>query len=213
MEVRRFCINRYMKYIIYKTTNIIDGKYYIGCHCTDDENDSYLGSGKHLTSAIKKYGRENFVKEVLYVFEHKQDMFNKEKEIVNEEFVNNPVTYNLKIGGSGGNPGIVGAFTGRKHSFETIEKIRKAALEQITSEKKRQKLSSNNWAKIDPIKHKEHVSKINKGIPKSESHKEKLREINLGIKHNIISCPHCGKEGGERAIKRWHFKNCKNISP
>jgi len=212
MAVQRFCINKCMKYIIYKTTNILDRKYYVGCHCTEDENDNYLGSGKHLNYAIKKYGRENFVKEVLHIFENKQDMFDKEKEIVSKDFVNDPMTYNLKVGGSGGNPGIIGAFTGRKHSKITKEKQRIASLAQVTTEEKRIKLSLNNWAKKDPDAHKEHVSKINKGISKSQSHKEKLRESNLGIKHKITSCPHCGKEGGERAIKRWHFDNCKNIS-
>jgi hypothetical protein len=201
-----------MKYIIYKTINILNGKYYIGCHCSEDENDRYLGSGKHLKSAIRKYGKENFFKEVLYVFENRQDMFDKEKEIVSKEFISDPLTYNLKVGGSGGNPGIVGAFKGRKHNEETKEKQRQASLKQITTNEKKQKLSSNNWAKKNPIKHKEHISKIHKGIPKSESHKQKLRECNLGVKHKTISCPHCGKEGGERAIKRWHFNNCKNIS-
>jgi hypothetical protein len=213
MAVRWFCINKCMKYLIYKTTNKLDGKYYIGCHCTENENDDYLGSGKHLTSAIKKYGRQNFVKQILYILENKQDMFNKERELVNEDLVNDPLSYNLKIGGSGGNPGIIGAFKGKTHSAATIEKIKNAALKQITTDQKRQKLSQNNWAKKDPASHKEHVIKINKNIPKSESHKEKLREINLGKKHDIISCPHCGKEGGARAMKRWHFSNCKDITP
>lgn len=199
-----------MKYIIYKTTNTLDSKYYIGCHCTENENDNYLGSGKHLNSAIKKYGKENFIKEILYIFDNKQDMFNKEKELVNEEVVKSPLSYNLKIGGSGGNPGIIGAFKGKKHTEETKEKIRNSALQQITTDQKREKLSKNNWAKKDPLRHKEHASKINKNIPKSQAHKDKLRERNLGIKHNIVICPHCGKEGGERALKRWHFNNCKN---
>lgn len=202
-----------MKYIIYKTTNKLDGKYYIGCHCTEDENDDYLGSGKHLTSAIKKYGRENFVKDILFILDNKQDMFDRERELVNEEVVKNPLSYNLKIGGSGGNPGLVGAFKGRTHSTETKEKIRKSALEQVTTDQKRQKLSQNNWSKKDPVGHKEHVTNINKNIPKSESHREKLRESNLGKKHDIISCPHCRQEGGARAMKRWHFDNCKSITP
>jgi len=201
-----------MKYIIYKTTNKTDGKYYIGCHCTTNENDEYLGSGKYLTTAIKKHGKENFIKEILHIFENKQDMFDKEKELVNEECVKDPNTYNLKIGGSGGNPGIVGAFKGKAHTVETKEKIRKAALAQVTTSQKKRKCSENNWAKTDPKKHREHVININKNIPKSESHKEKLRERNLGIKHNIISCPHCGKEGGERIMKRWHFNNCNTIT-
>ena len=39
---------------------------------------------------------------------------------------------------------------------------------------------------------------------KSAEHKEKLRIANLGKQHSLIACPQCGKQGGERAIKRWH---------
>lgn len=49
--------------IIYKTTNLINGKFYIG---RDKFNNSeYLGLGKILQSAIEKYGKENFKKEIL----------------------------------------------------------------------------------------------------------------------------------------------------
>lgn len=45
-------------YYLYKTTNLINHKYYIGVHYSEDiDNDDYLGSGKHLKSAIKKYGK------------------------------------------------------------------------------------------------------------------------------------------------------------
>ena len=51
-----------MKYfLIYKTTNIINNMEYIGKRVTEDINDSYLGSGKHLKRAIKKYGIKNFI--------------------------------------------------------------------------------------------------------------------------------------------------------
>lgn len=199
-----------MNYIIYKTTNRLNGMYYIGCHQTNDLTDGYLGSGKHLKRAIKKYGPENFNFEILHFASSKEEMFDLERSIVNESLVKDPLSYNLKIGGSGGNPGIIGAFTGKKHTLETKAKLRKAALSQIITEEKRQKCSTNNWAKRDPEAHREHASRINKGIPKTQEHREKLRQRNLGIKHNIITCPHCGKSGGERAIKRWHFDKCKN---
>ena len=89
-------------YIIYKITNTINGKTYIGKHQTTDINDSYLGSGKLLLYAISKYGRENFRKEILFVFDTADKMNNKEKELVNEQYVNDPNTYNLKVGGDGG---------------------------------------------------------------------------------------------------------------
>jgi len=90
-------------YYIYKTTNIINGKFYIGLHKSECiEKDNYLGSGKSLISAIKKHGRENFKREILYVFNTLEEASDMEAEIVNETFVKNRETYNMKTGGING---------------------------------------------------------------------------------------------------------------
>src|SRR6056297_214800 len=91
-----------MNYIIYQITNLVSGKCYVGCHQTANLDDGYFGSGKCLQHAINKYGKENFKKEVLHNFSTQEEMFEKEAEIVNEDFVNNKNTYNLKTGGFGG---------------------------------------------------------------------------------------------------------------
>jgi len=87
-------------FTIYKTTNKLNGRYYIGV--TNGRNKSYKGSGTALKTAIKKYGGNNFITETLEVFDNEEDMFNREAEIVNEDFVANPLTYNMKLGGRGG---------------------------------------------------------------------------------------------------------------
>jgi len=91
-----------MYYLIYKTTNNITGKFYIGTHKTNNKNDSYMGSGKYLNYAIMKYGIENFTKEILFEYDNPEEMFIKEAEIVDEDFLASENTYNLKKGGHGG---------------------------------------------------------------------------------------------------------------
>lgn len=91
-----------MFYIIYKTINIVNKKFYIGKHSTNNLNDSYLGSGLLLNKAIKKYGREQFERKILYIFDNYIDMTNKEKAIVNPKLLKNPRCYNLRVGGDGG---------------------------------------------------------------------------------------------------------------
>ena len=88
-----------IKYTVYKTTNNINGKIYIGCHKTYDVNDSYMGSGNNIKLAIKKYGIENFTKVVLYTFDNSVECYEKEAELVNENFVARQDTYNMHVGG------------------------------------------------------------------------------------------------------------------
>lgn len=87
-----------MYFTIYKITNKLDGKTYIGKHQTQDLDDGYMGSGKLLKRAIKKYGIENFTKEILFNFTTEEEMNAKEKELV----VLGENSYNLCEGGHGG---------------------------------------------------------------------------------------------------------------
>jgi hypothetical protein len=69
-------------YLIYKITNLVNGKIYIGAHKTRDKNDYYMGSGELIRLAIKKYGRKNFTKEILYELSSAEEMYEREKEVV-----------------------------------------------------------------------------------------------------------------------------------
>lgn len=91
-----------MFFIIYKTTNLKTGSFYIGKHRTDDLNDGYLGSGILLKRAIGKYGVDAFEREILFVCSDEEAMNLMEQQLVTEELLNNPKCYNLAIGGQGG---------------------------------------------------------------------------------------------------------------
>lgn len=91
-----------MYYTVYKITNKIDNKIYVGCHHTKDLNDGYMGSGKYIRSAIKMHGIDNFTKEILFIFDSSEEMYAKEAEIVNLKFLSEANTYNIKLGGFGG---------------------------------------------------------------------------------------------------------------
>lgn len=89
-------------YYIYKTNNLISGKFYVGMHITRNLDDNYLGSGKRLRNSIRKYGKENFKKEILEFCKDRIELKKREKEIVNEQFLQNPMCMNLQVGGGGG---------------------------------------------------------------------------------------------------------------
>ena len=81
---------------------MINNKIYIGCHITQNIDDGYMGSGKLIKLAIEKYGIEYFKKEILYDFKNQDDMYDKERELVNEIFLEREDTYNLQLGGQSG---------------------------------------------------------------------------------------------------------------
>ena len=92
-------------YIVYKTTNLINDKFYVGMHKTLDstEFDGYYGSGSVFKKALIKYGKENFVREILFEFDTLEEARLKELEIVSSDFCKEKTNYNISVGGTGGN--------------------------------------------------------------------------------------------------------------
>lgn len=104
-----------MNYVVYKTTNKVNGKIYVGVHYTNpDIFDGYIGCGMYsdksqkniksgFPAAVRKYGYCNFKREILYVYpdseEGMNDAYKKEEEIVSYDFVRRKDTYNICIGG------------------------------------------------------------------------------------------------------------------
>lgn len=93
-------MNRF--FCVYKITNLINNKIYVGIHVTSNLDDGYMGSGSLIKRAIKKYGIANFKRENLAIFDNKEDMLKMETEIVNSSFIQSDNTYNMCEGGSGG---------------------------------------------------------------------------------------------------------------
>lgn len=102
------------KYILYKTTNLINNKIYIGVHKTSKpfEFDGYLANGiwvnkpctyeqgkTKMQQAVKKYGVKNFKRETLKVFDTPEAAYKEEAIFVDESFLARPDVYNMVLGG------------------------------------------------------------------------------------------------------------------
>ena len=88
-------------HFIYKITCVLNGKYYIGVHSTSDLEDGYMGSGTILMHALKKHGKDNFKREILFQYPSRTMAFIKERELVDINVASDPESYNIAVGGNG----------------------------------------------------------------------------------------------------------------
>ena len=123
----------YAHHIVYKITNLITNKIYVGLHSTDDLDDGYMGSGVNIKQSISKYGKENFTKEIVEVFPDREQAKELERNIVTEEFITRQDTYNASLGGGGGLLRELNGMYGKTASKETRQKISENAF-RFTSE-------------------------------------------------------------------------------
>jgi len=136
-------------HIIYKTTCLVTGRYYIGMHSTDDLDDGYLGSGQVLWKSIKKYGKEQHKCEILEYFSDRKAVALREEELVNPSVLKDPLCMNLRTGGTGNYPGrpttdetrakLSASLKGKKRTDETRARMSIASRESQSREDVRAK--------------------------------------------------------------------------
>ena len=152
-----------MNHYVYKITNNINGKIYVGkrsCKCSI-EDDTYFGSGIALKSAIKKYGKENFSKTIIIICESSEEAYEIESVIVNVDFIKLEDTYNLCGGGIGAGIGEGHPMFGKrgyKHSDEAKMKISISQKGKVLSEETIAKMSTNHVGKTHSDEAKAKIS-------------------------------------------------------
>ena len=214
------------QHIIYKTTNLINGKFYIGKHSCDHLKPYYLGSGNAIRDAIKKYGRKNFIRETLFIFDNEDDCIQKEMDVVTEELTQDPLCYNISTGG----------YAGRTQADSSKKLIANAVKEEWHNNTDRKNAASlgliernaagisglHSWSdesrKIMSAKAKERwsnssykkntgaaISKALTGVKQSESH----LQSNIRAQNKTKYCKHCQQPHKIAAYGRWHGDKCK----
>ena len=134
-----------MYYYVYQITNLLNGKIYVGKHKSTKHpsKNEYYGSGKQIVAAIKKYGIENFKKEVLHYCSSLAEMADKEAEVVTEDFVRRFDTYNMHKGGNGG----WDHYHGSEMHSENSRKGGKSAAKLLNEFIAEQKTNNTQWWK------------------------------------------------------------------
>lgn len=189
-----------MFYYIYRITNKLDGSFYIGrrqCECIP-EDDPYLGSGKILNQAIKKYGKDSFYKEILELHESVEDLISAEINLVTKNLIDNKMCYNLALGGHGGYT----YYENREytHSDESRKKISASKVGKPRNDMIGNDNGKRYWT----------------GRTRSDDDKKKKSDAAIIRMKNdcnpfghVLQCPYCMKTGQKPNMKRWHFENCK----
>jgi len=169
--------------IFYKTTNSINGKFYYGIHSTNNLEDGYLGSGITMLKAIKKYGKENFTKEILADYKTRKEASEHESREVIMELVELEECYNLKTGGDSG--------FSQPVSENTRKKMRESHKDRVLSPKFLEKVGSfksgkehPNYGKKLTKEQKDFISRVNKGKSVSE---ETRKKMSIASKGRILS--------------------------
>lgn len=184
---------------VYKWTNDINGKWYIGSR-KGTPKDGYRHSSEILAKAEEKYGIENFTREILFEGDYDNDCIREiEAEYLQStDAATNPMSYN-RTNISGPNcfseetkKGIAQRMIGNDHAKGSTS-IWKGKSRGPQSEEHKKKRS---------------IAMLGKNTNKTPWHKGK--KVGPYGPMEKTTCPHCDRVGGKNAMKRYHFNNCKN---
>ena len=178
--------------IIYKITNLINNKFYVGQDIKDDPK--YFGSGKLIQLAIKKHGKENFIKETLEICTDEKQMDEREIFWIKElNATNRKIAYNICEGGRTYRTmkGENNVRFGKHHSEETKALLREKRKLQKMSEEQKQRLREKWLGEENPGKHK------------SKETIEKIKESLSKIDRTGVNSSMSGKTHSEETKKHW----------
>ena len=221
-------------HFVYKTTNLISGRFYIGRHTTKYPNGIYLGSGVALNDAINSYGRENFKKEIIEFCETKEELYIREAFWI-KELNAVEVGYNLtdkSVGGALDCDGYNNRFDElircphcNKESYNKAMMINvhfdnclqnpNLDIERFKKKKEKTKIKRDEY--LSQREEKEcpwckYKSK-NQGVLRTLHFDNCKKNPNYIDKRKDILCPYCGKIGKvQYMMERYHFDNCQ-LSP
>ncbi len=187
-------------YFIYVTTNKVNNKKYIGlCSMKKDNWESYLGSGKLLHKAIKKYGKENFERQIIQYCDTIEEAIKTERDyILDNECHLKEEWYNIAVG-----------FTtqGSKGKKQT-EKHRSVMQKLLTgvpkAESSKQKQSESRRLKIE-----QGAYSFNNHTEEQLSKVQSVGKANKGRIHKKTLCVHCGNSYGPAPYSKFHGDKCK----
>jgi group I intron endonuclease len=186
--------------IIYKTTNLINGKIYVGKD--KNSNSYYLGSGFLLKQAIKKYGKCNFKKETIEECYDENTLNLKEKYWISElKSQTRRIGYNVADGGYGGD-----TYTNNPNKEEWRIKNGKATLgkKKPHTEETKKKLSISNKLSWQKNPNQGTVGRV-----WTEEEKSKMREIKKGTILPKKECPYCKRMIDPGNFVQYHGDKCK----
>jgi group I intron endonuclease len=155
---------------LYKTTNLKNGKFYVGMHSTDNLYDGYLGSGMYLRRSIRKYGKDNFKLEILEFFGTREILIEQEEKL-NLNFIKDSMCMNLRTGGTSAVLG--NTFAKGTRSEESKAKMRKPKTEE----------------------HKKNIALANIGKKASKKTRKKMSDSRCG-ENNVMY----GRKGGKNPL-------------